>query len=118
VQAQKLRAWYLQKVLEIFSRYDVLIAPATPVPATEIGQDWLQLNHQRIPLRPNLGLFTQPISCIGLPVVAAPIEGVSPLPIGVQIIAAPWREDLCLRAAAHLERLGIARARIVQEPSA
>ncbi len=118
VQAQKLRAWYLQKVLEIFSRYDVLIAPATPVPATEIGQDWLQLNSQRIPLRPNLGLFTQPISCIGLPVVAAPIEGVSPLPIGVQIIAAPWREDLCLRAAAHLERQGIARARIVEEPSA
>jgi aspartyl-tRNA(Asn)/glutamyl-tRNA(Gln) amidotransferase subunit A len=32
------------------------------------------------------------------------------LPIGVQVIAAPWREDLCLRVAAHLERLGIAAA--------
>ena len=31
-------------------------------------------------------------------------------PIGVQVIAAPWREDLCLRVAAHLERLGIAAA--------
>lgn len=115
VHAQKLRAWYLAKVRELFSRFDVLIAPSTPVPATEIGQDWLQLNGQRIPLRPNLGLFTQPISCIGLPVAAVPIEGVSPLPIGVQLIAAPWREDLCLRAAAHLERLGIAKARIVPD---
>ena len=30
------------------------------------------------------------------------------LPIGVQIIAAPWREDLCVRVAAALERAGVA----------
>ena len=44
-----------------------------------------------VPLRPNMGVFTQPISCIGLPVVAVPIP-LQPMPIGVQVIAAPWRE--------------------------
>jgi Asp-tRNA(Asn)/Glu-tRNA(Gln) amidotransferase A subunit family amidase len=28
------------------------------------------------------------------------------LPIGVQIIAAPWRETLALQVSAHLERIG------------
>jgi hypothetical protein len=32
------------------------------------------------------------------------------LPLGVQIIAAPWREDLALRAARELEKAGVARA--------
>ena len=32
------------------------------------------------------------------------------LPLGVQIVAAPWREDLALRVAFELERMGVARA--------
>jgi aspartyl-tRNA(Asn)/glutamyl-tRNA(Gln) amidotransferase subunit A len=31
-----------------------------------------------------------------------------PLPLGVQLIAPPWREDLAFRIAAHLEREGAA----------
>ena len=60
-----------------------------------------------------MGLLTQPLSCIGLPVCAVPVWGAhASLPIGVQIIAAPWREDLALRAAAVLEAAGICRAPI------
>jgi len=33
-----------------------------------------------------------------------------PMPIGVQIIAAPWREDIALRAAHALECMGVAAA--------
>jgi aspartyl-tRNA(Asn)/glutamyl-tRNA(Gln) amidotransferase subunit A len=64
-------------------------------------------------IRPNLGLFTQPISFIGLPVCTVPVwtEGVA-LPIGVQVIGAPWREDLVLRVARALEREGAVRAPI------
>jgi aspartyl-tRNA(Asn)/glutamyl-tRNA(Gln) amidotransferase subunit A len=32
------------------------------------------------------------------------------MPIGVQIIAAPWREDIALRVAFALERSGVAAA--------
>jgi aspartyl-tRNA(Asn)/glutamyl-tRNA(Gln) amidotransferase subunit A len=32
------------------------------------------------------------------------------MPIGVQIIAAPWREDIALRVAYHLQQSGIVAA--------
>ena len=54
-------------------------------------------------------VHTQPISFIGLPVVAVPVP-LKPMPIGVQIIAAPWREDIALRVAYALERSGVAAA--------
>ena len=64
---------------------------------------------QEVPLRPNIGIFTQPISFIGLPVVAVPVP-LEPLPIGVQVIAAPWREDIALRIAHALESAGAVAA--------
>jgi 1-carboxybiuret hydrolase len=62
-----------------------------------------------VPLRPNIGIFTQPISFIGLPVVAVPVP-LHPLPIAVQVIAAPWREDVALRIAHTLEKENVAAA--------
>lgn len=112
LKAQRLRRWFRERVAEIFTRYDVLIAPATPVSATPIGTEWIELGGETLPLRASMGLFTQPVSFIGLPVVAAPIAGPG-LPIGVQLIAAPWREDLCFAAASKLELAGVARSRIV-----
>ena len=56
-----------------------------------------------------MGLYTQPISFIGLPVVAVPVP-LQPMPIGVQIIAAPWREDIALRVAHALEQMGVVAA--------
>jgi aspartyl-tRNA(Asn)/glutamyl-tRNA(Gln) amidotransferase subunit A len=61
-------------------------------------------------VRANIGIHTQPISFIGLPVVAVPVP-LEPLPIGVQIIAAPWNEALALRAAAVLQAEGVAAVR-------
>jgi aspartyl-tRNA(Asn)/glutamyl-tRNA(Gln) amidotransferase subunit A len=50
------------------------------------------------------------VSFIGLPVVAVPVPLPGGLPIGVQVIAAPWREAVALRVAHALETSGIARA--------
>ena len=69
------------------------------------------LDGVEMPVRANLGIYTQPISFIGLPVVAVPVP-LEPLPIGVQIIAAPWREDVALRIAHALETGGRRRARL------
>ncbi len=110
-RAQRFRRWYRDQVLTLFETVDIIIAPATPVRAPHLGQTTLELDGVAMPLRPNLGIFTQPISFIGLPVVAVPIWPDDTLPIGVQLIAPPWREDIALRAAAALERLGVARVR-------
>ncbi len=63
-------------------------------------------------MRANLGLFTQPISFAGLPVVAVPMRAPNGLPLGVQVIAAQGREDLALRVAATLEKQGIALSNV------
>ena len=102
VKAQKFRRWYREQMLKLFDGVDAILAPATPFPAPRIGQQTMMLDGAEVPLRANIGIFTQPISFIGLPVVAVPVP-LEPLPIGVQIIAAPWREDVALRIAHALE---------------
>ncbi len=110
-QAQRVRRWFALRAAELFRDIDILLAAATPCPATEIGSEWIEINGQRLPTRANMGVLTQPISCIGLPVCAVPVWGChASLPIGVQVIAAPWREDLVLRVAHHLERQGVVAA--------
>ena len=102
-RAQRFRRWYRDRVQELFETVDVVLAPATPVCAPLLGQKTLGLGGATVPLRPNLGVFTQPISFIGLPVVAVPVWPEAGLPIGVQVISAPWREDLVLRVSGVLE---------------
>ena len=110
VRAQKFRRWFREQMLALFQELDVLIVPATPSVAPKIGQQTMTLNGEEVPLRPNIGIYTQPISFIGLPVVAVPLETASGLPIAVQLIAPAWREDLALRVARSLEQAGVVHA--------
>jgi len=110
-QAQKFRRWYQAAVLRLFESVDVILAPATPCVAPPIGQKTFVLDGKEMPLRPNIGIYTQPISFIGLPVVAVPVPLPGGLPIGVQVIAAPWQEATALRVAQALETRGVVAAR-------
>jgi AtzE family amidohydrolase len=109
VKAQKFRRWYRAQVLQLFEEVDAILAPATPCTAPLIGQQTFMHGDVELPVRANLGIYTQPISFIGLPVVAVPVP-LTPLPIAVQIIAAPWREDVALRLAHALETKGVVAA--------
>ncbi len=113
VRAQRFRRLYRDKVNALFQHWDLLLAPATPVPAQPIGTEWLDIQGQRLPCRAAMGLLTQPISFAGCPVVTAPVwpDGSDGLPLGVQLIAAPWREDLALRAAQVLASFGVAHSK-------
>ena len=115
LRAQRFRRTYRNRVNALFQHWDVLLAPATPVCATPIGTEWIDIHGLQHPARPSMGLLTQPISFAGCPVVAAPMwpTGTEGLPIGVQIIAAPWREDLALRAGYALQQAGLAHSRPV-----
>ena len=69
-----------------------MLAPATPCSAPKLGQVMMTIGGVELPVRANLGLFTQPISFIGLPVVAVPTRKPGAMPIGVQVIARPYNE--------------------------
>jgi len=107
LRAQRFRRRYRDAVAAAFQDVDVVLAPTTPVPAPEIGQETMLLNGVEMPSRPNLGLFTQPLSLIGLPIVSVPVMGEGGLPLGVQVIARPWREDHALKVARAIERAGL-----------
>lgn len=114
-RAQKLRRAYREKVLRLFEEVDAILTPATPMKAPKIGQKTAMFGGVELPVRANMGIFTQPISFIGLPVAAVPVwlPG-EELPLGVQVIAAPWREDVCLRIAHQLETAGVCKAPVAK----
>ncbi|AVZ30123.1 AtzE family amidohydrolase [Nodularia spumigena] len=107
LQAQRFRRWYGDRLREIWQNVDIILAPTTPISAPLIGQKTMILDGEEISVRPHLGLFTQPLSFIGLPVLSVPIQLPDSLPLGVQIIAAPYNEALILRVAAVLESQGV-----------
>ncbi len=107
VQAQRFRRHFQQQVLPLFDRFDVLIAPATPCSAITIGQQTLSIQGESLPAKASMGMLTQPISFLGLPVCTVPLATRSGLPIGLQLIARPFNEEAVLRAAWALEQRGM-----------
>jgi AtzE family amidohydrolase len=110
LQAQRFRTWYRDRLREIFANVDIILAPTTPIPAPLIGQQTMILAGEELLVRPHLGLFTQPLSFIGLPVLSVPIVRPNSLPLGVQLIAAPYNEALILKVASVLEANGVVSA--------
>jgi amidase/aspartyl-tRNA(Asn)/glutamyl-tRNA(Gln) amidotransferase subunit A len=112
-RAQRFRSWYRDRLRELFQTVDVILAPTTPCVAPLLGQEKMVVAGEEVLVRPNLGLYTQPLSFIGLPVLSVPVCRPHALPVGVQIIAAPYREELILRVGAVLEARGVISAPVV-----
>jgi len=106
LQAQRVRLLFQAEVSAAFRDHDLLLAPATPCAAPLLGQPTIGVAGRDVATRPNIGLLTQPLSFVGLPIVAVPVAGAG-MPIGVQIVAPPWAEALALQTAARLEREGV-----------
>ena len=50
--------------------------------------------------------YTHAYSVAGLPAMSVPVGGEDGMPVGVQVVGRPWREDVVLGASAALERAG------------
>ncbi|MEJ7785176.1 MAG: AtzE family amidohydrolase [Solirubrobacteraceae bacterium] len=105
--AQRFRGWFRAQAARAFDRVDVLIAPGTPFPAPRIGQREEQVNGEIVLTQPYLGVFTQPLSFIGLPVLSIPSGLVDGLPVGVQLVARPAAEHTLLELGARIEATGL-----------
>lgn len=111
VRAQRLRRQFAEEAAKVFRDVDAILTPTTPFPAPRVDSDTLMIDGREQPYRAYIGIYTQPISFIGLPVVSVPVQKVAgPLPLGVQIIAPAWREDIALRIARALELSGTCAA--------
>lgn len=101
--AQRFRGWFRAEVARVFERVDVLLAPSTPFPAPRIGKREARVDGETVLTQPYLGVFTQPLSFIGLPVLSVPAGLVDGLPVGVQLVARPFEERVLLELGAMIE---------------
>ena len=86
---------------QFLERYSLLLGPIFTEPPVEPGFDARGPEEHALVARA-MRLCTAS-SFVGVPAVAVPTSLVNGLPQGVQIIAGPYREDLCLDAAAVIE---------------
>ncbi len=107
LRAREFRSWFLDRALDLFARYDVLICPATPCIAPTIDDPMIEIGGKSVPARAHLGILTQPLSFIGLPVLSAPLLRPGKMPLGIQIVGAPGAEHRLFDFAARLERMGL-----------
>jgi len=103
-----LDAWMMRDALriEIFSQmenYPVLLCPVAAIPAFSHGERSWRVNGQTVQYL-DAWSYCEWFSLLGTPAVVAPIgESREGLPIGVQIVARPWEEELVLAVAGILE---------------
>jgi aspartyl-tRNA(Asn)/glutamyl-tRNA(Gln) amidotransferase subunit A len=105
VQAQRLRRRVRRAWAKVFDSIDCLVTPASPVLATQFGQQTAKLPGGDKPLvRAYLDL-TLPFNFSGHPALSVPCgfskEG---LPIGLQLVGKPFAEGTILRLAHHYQQ--------------
>ncbi len=100
VQAQKIRAKIAQDFTAAFEKVDVLLTPTAPSTAFKIGEQ------QTDPITMYLNdIFTIPASLAGLPGISVPVGlGSDGLPIGLQILAKPFADEMVVKVAGVLEQ--------------
>jgi aspartyl-tRNA(Asn)/glutamyl-tRNA(Gln) amidotransferase subunit A len=107
LRALQIRATMLKTFLaETFATADILIAPVMPFLPPLSSEVDIGTSPKMNAVVSGLTSFTRPFSFLGLPVVTLPVAA-SPegLPIAMQIIARPWREDLAASVARRLEQV-------------
>lgn len=90
---------FRQAMLSALDDADVLIAPTVPCVAPLITELDSAPSPNRQPLRASLGLYTQPISLSGFPVVSMPVQTQSGMPTALQLIGRPGSDHQLLRLA-------------------
>jgi aspartyl-tRNA(Asn)/glutamyl-tRNA(Gln) amidotransferase subunit A len=105
VRGQQVRQLVRQELDAVLARRDVLLAPATPVPAPVLGEKETTLGDGKSDVRSALIRLTRPFNLSGHPACAVPCGFTATgLPIGMQIVGRPFDEATVLRAADAYQR--------------
>lgn len=103
-KAVAVRRLITDELLRAFADVDVIATPTSPSPAFTIGEKTAD------PLKMYLeDIFTVPGNIAGIPGISVPsgkvLRGAKELPVGIQFMAAPFREDMLFAIGKAVERL-------------
>ena len=98
---------YNRQVQSALSEFDLLLAPTTPSVAPNIADGMIEVDGKQVSARANLGLYTQPLSVTGVPILSVPLKRPGRVPFGVQLIANKGAEEILFAAAAQLVEAGL-----------
>jgi aspartyl-tRNA(Asn)/glutamyl-tRNA(Gln) amidotransferase subunit A len=99
IKSLQVRTKIRQEFIKTFNRFDILIGPTMPIPPFKIGEkieDPLALYMSDI--------LTVPVNLVGCPAISIPCGFVNKLPIGMQMISPPLREDLLFKDSYSFEQ--------------
>jgi len=101
LKALKVRTLIRMEFEKAFKKFDVLVGPSMPMTAFKIGEkieDPLELYM--------CDINTVPANLVGIPAISVPCGLSDGLPVGLQVMAPPLREDLVFKVAYAYERTG------------
>lgn len=108
INAQRLRRKAQIEFRKVWSDVDCLITPTSPIPAPQLGQKTVAIGGEDQDVRAAATRFTRCFNVLGLPAISIPCGVTSAgLPIGLQIVGPPFRDQLVLAVAAALEDAGV-----------
>jgi Asp-tRNA(Asn)/Glu-tRNA(Gln) amidotransferase A subunit family amidase len=105
VQAQRMRTRAIAHFREALTRADVIATPTAPVSAPALSRAGIADRDSDIGRVFEVMRFVNPANFTGLPAITVP-AGYDPrgLPVGLQLMARPWEEELLFRLAYAAER--------------
>ncbi|MCL0057153.1 Asp-tRNA(Asn)/Glu-tRNA(Gln) amidotransferase subunit GatA [Dehalococcoidia bacterium] len=99
LKAQKVRTLIRREFNQAFERFDALITPTSPTVPFKIGEK------MEDPMQMYLSdVCTLPVNIAGIPGISIPAGFVNGLPVGMQILAKPFAEEMLLRIAFAFEQ--------------
>jgi len=123
VRAKRFLSVYRARMKAVFETVDLIVTPATPVPAPLVGTTSLRSGADEEPVGNVLARYTSFFNLSGNPALTLPCAMHSAgLPIGIQLVGRPWDERTVLGAAGMIEAefsagIPIPPSRLAEQPS-
>jgi aspartyl-tRNA(Asn)/glutamyl-tRNA(Gln) amidotransferase subunit A len=104
VNAQRLRTMFRREFDELWTRVDVLLGPTTPMTAPLLEQNTVTIQGEEENVRMAATRLVRAINLLGEPALSIACgQGSNGMPVGLQLIAAPFGEATLIRVGKTIE---------------
>ncbi len=106
IQAKQSRARFRQEMDKLWRKFDILVLPTTPITAPLLTEDSVTVAGQQENVRMATTRLVRALNYLGEPALSVPCgHDAHGLPVGLQLVAAPFEEPKLLQIAKTLEPL-------------